>query len=312
MLKDWITECRPRTLLLGSTNCALGCGLGFYYGAFNLYNLLLAVLIVTTGMLLQILANFANDYGDAFRGADRAARLGPIRSIMEGGITIYQLKKGMAVVIMLCAVCGSAATLLAFYGNIHAFAWFCFLGLISIIAALLYTMGVAYAYKGLGDIAVLLFFGLLAVMGPQLMIASASGGGIEIYPDTVVIGISVGASSIMVLHVANMRDIAEDRLSGKHTVAARLGARLSSFYHAFLFAVTAICSFAACFVSHKGWEISILAVFLIPLMASMIRVVKNANDARLIAPELKYTLIGCMLHNVAWMIVLTVDFWVYY
>ncbi|HIV15433.1 MAG TPA: 1,4-dihydroxy-2-naphthoate octaprenyltransferase [Candidatus Avisuccinivibrio pullicola] len=312
MLKDWLSEARPRTLLLGGSNCAAGCALGFYYGAFNLYTLTMAVLIVLTGVFLQILSNFANDYGDAFRGADRDTRLGPIRAVMEGGITLNDLRRGMAIVVLLATLTGGLSVSMAFYGNLDAIAVFLFLGVVSIVAALLYTMGVAYGYRGLGDVAVFLFFGLLAVMGPQLMLTSAAGGGVELYPDAVALGVSVGTSSVMVLHVANMRDIAEDRLSGKHTIASRLGARLSSIYHAVLFAVTVLASFAACFMSHKGWEIAILAVALMPLMASMLRVVKNASDARLIGAELKFTVMGCALHNIGWMVVLIIDFWYYF
>ena len=116
----------------------------------------------------------------------------------------------------------------------------------------------------------------------------------------------------MVLHTANMRDIAEDTLNGKRTLAVRLGYRLASIYHAFLFACVLVFSFLACFVSHKGWEISILALALIPLASSTWRTIRNAHDGSKVAPELKYTLIGCSIHHFAWMIVLLVDFWVYY
>ena len=312
MLKDWIKEARPQTLLLGATNCAVGCALGFYYGAVNAYNLAAAFLIIATGMLLQILSNLANDYGDAYKGADSAQRLGPIRAAMTGAISLQGIKRFMAIVIVLLSVTGSIAVYMTLGNDAHAFAWFIFLGVVSILAAIFYTLGVSYGYKGLGDLSVFLFFGILAVVGPQIMITNASGSGFEIYPDTVMLCVSVGAASIMVLHTANMRDMKEDYVSGKRTLAVRLGYRFAPIYHAFLFACVLVGSFVACFISHKGWEISILALSLIPLASSALRTIRNAHDGKKVAPELKYTLIGCAIHHFAWLIVLLVDFWVYY
>lgn len=312
MIKDWIKEARPQTLLLGATNCAVGCGLGFYYGAVNVYNIAAAFLIIITAMLLQVLSNLANDYGDAYKGADGANRLGPIRGVMTGAISLQGLRRFMAIVTVLLTITGLTAVYMTLGSDPHAFAWFIFLGVISIFAAILYTLGVSYGYRGLGDISVFLFFGVLAVLGPQIMITNASGSGFEVYPDAFMLCVSVGAGSVMVLHVANMRDIAEDTLNGKRTLAVRLGYKLATVYHSSLFVAVAASSFLACFVSHKGWEISILALALIPLAASAYRTIVNVTDGKKVAKELKYTLIGCAIHHFAWIIVLLVDFWVYY
>lgn len=312
MIKDWVKEVRPRTLLLGATNCTVGCGLGFYYGAVNAYNILAACFIILTGILLQILSNLANDYGDAIKGADSASRIGPIRGVMTGAITLQGLKRFMALVAILLAASGFIAVYMTLKTDPTAFAWFLFLGVISIFASILYTVGVSYGYRGLGDLFVFIFFGIIAILGPQLMLTYASGGGFEIYPDSIMLCISVGAGSVMVLHTANMRDISEDTLNGKRTLAVRLGYKLASIYHAFLFTVVTVTSFTACFLSHKGWEISILVFSLIPLASSAFRTISNAHDGTKIAKELKYTLIGCSIHHFAWLIVLLVDFWVYY
>lgn len=311
MLKDWINEARPKTLLLGASNCALGCGLGFYYGAVNLYNITVAICIIITGVLLQILSNFANDYGDAIKGADRKARLGPMRALMTGDITLLSLKRAMALVIFAIAFFGAIATYMSLSSDINALAWFLFLGVVSIIAALFYTVGVSYGYKGLGDIAVFLFFGVLAIVGPQLMISNASGGGIELYPDTPLLAIAVGCASVMVLQVANMRDISEDLITGKKTIASRLGYKGSCFYLSGLLSITTISSVLACVLSHKTWEASILLVSLVPLLITVIRIFKHGDDESKIATELKFASFGCAIHNIAWMIVLIIDFWVY-
>ena len=311
MLKDWVKEARPQTLLLGATNCAVGCGLGFYYGAVNAYNIAAAFLIVITGMMLQILSNLSNDYGDAYKGADGANRLGPIRAVMTGAISLDGLRRFMAIVTIMLSLTGFGAVYMTLNSDPQVLAWFLFLGVLAILAAILYTLGIAYGYRGLGDISVFLFFGALAVIGPQIMIANASGSGFEIYPDTYLLAVSVGAASMMVLHTANMRDMAEDKAVNKRTLAVRLGYKWAAAYHGLLFTLVAACSFLACFLNHKGWEISILALSLVPLASSTLRSIKNVHNGALVAPELKYTLIGCAIHHFAWLIVLTVDFWVY-
>ena len=246
MLKDWIKEARPQTLLLGATNCAVGCGLGFYYGAMNAYNIAAAFLIVITGMMLQILSNLSNDYGDAYKGADGANRLGPIRAVMTGAVSLSGLRRFMAIVTIMLSLTGFGAVYMTLSSDPHVLAWFLFLGVLSILAAILYTLGIAYGYHGLGDVSVFLFFGVLAVIGPQVMIANASGSGFEIYPDTYLIAVSIGAASMMVLHTANIRDMAEDKEINKRTLAVRLGYKWAPAYHGFLLIVVAVCSFSAC------------------------------------------------------------------
>jgi 1,4-dihydroxy-2-naphthoate octaprenyltransferase len=311
MIKYWIDEARPRTLVLGVANCALGCAFGFYYSDVNLYTLITAFFVILTGCLLQILSNFANDYGDAYRKADGPNRAGPIRAVMSGAISVGQLRKGMAVVTLAAAFTGVIAVGMAVGGNLQVLSWFIFLGVLSILAALFYTLGIAYGYKGLGDVFVFLFFGIVAVVGSQILITAAGDAGLDWYPDTVLLAVSMGASSVMVLHVAGMRDISEDRLHGKKTLAARLGYTLSCVYLAGLFALVSISSAIACFHSHKAWEFGIIAIALVPLLASTVRTIKNARVPARVAPELKYTSLGSAIHAVAWMIVLAIDYWVY-
>lgn len=312
MLNNWISEARPRTLILGIANCALGCALGFYYGDVNLYTLTTAFFTVITGCLLQILCNFANDYGDAYRQADGPDRLGPVRALMAGAISIAQLRRGMAVVIMITAITGVIAVGMAVGGDLQVLSWFIFLGVLAILAALFYTLGMAYGYKGFGDIFVFIFFGIVAVVGSQMLITAASNNGIDTYPDTYALAISLGASSTMVLHVASMRDIEEDRLHGKKTLASRLGYSLSRIYLAILFIVSVTASIVACLYSHKAWELVFIVASLIPLLASTVRTIRYASDGRKIAPELKYTSLGSGIHAFAWIFVLILDFWVYY
>ena len=109
MFDLWVNEIRPKTLLLAASNCAVGCFLGLYYGEISFYTIVLMLLIILTGVLLQIVSNLANDYGDACKGADGAARVGPIRAVMSGGLSLTQLRKGIGVAILLAVIVGAVA-----------------------------------------------------------------------------------------------------------------------------------------------------------------------------------------------------------
>ncbi|MBP5243678.1 MAG: 1,4-dihydroxy-2-naphthoate octaprenyltransferase [Succinivibrio sp.] len=312
MMSDWITELRIKSLLLSLTNCSVGCALGCYYGVVSFYTIVASVLIVTTGVLLQILSNFADDYGDALKDADGPNRLGPIRAVMIGSISLTQLRKAMGTVTVAATICGILAIYMCLGSNLQALAWFAFLGVFAILAAIFYTIGFAYGYKGFGDIAVFIFFGLAAVIGSQLLVLGASGQHVDVFPDSIYLACAIGIHSVMILHVSAMRDIDEDRLNGKKTVAARLGHRLSGIYLVTMFVVSAALSLGACLTSHKLWECSILVIALIPLLASTYRAFIHCEDGAKVAKERKFSLIGCAIHNIAWIIILIVDFWVYY
>lgn len=312
MISDWMGEIRPKTLLLASTNCGVGCSLGFYYGVVNAYTLTVALLIIVTGVLLQILSNFADDYGDAIKGADGPNRVGPIRAVMLGSISLTTLRKAMALVIIMATITGIMVLVMAVGDNLELLSKFAFLGVLAIMAAIFYTIGFAYGYKGFGDIAVLAFFGLASVIGSQILIQGASGVDIDWYYDTIALGLAIGLQSMMVLHVSAMRDIMEDRLSGKSTIASRLGYKKSAIYMAILCGVSALLSIGASFFNHKQWEAIVIAFACLPLAVSTFRANIHYENSQKIARERKYCLIGCTIHNLAWIIVLIIDFWIYY
>lgn len=312
MWRDWINEARPKTLLLGVTNCGLGCALGMFYGTVSFYTVATAIMVIATGVVLQILCNFANDYGDAYTKADSGNRLGPIRAVMSGEISLSQLRRGMAVACVTAAILGMIAVGLALGNNLQLFAWFIFLGVLSILAALFYTLGMAYGYKGLGDLAVFIFFGLVAVNGSQVLLTAAGDSGLDIYPDTLLLGISVGCGSVMLLHVSSVRDMRGDLEVGKRTLAARLGYRMSGIYLAVMFGVMALTSLLACAMSHRAWEAALPGAAMLPLLASVIRTVRHIRDGERVAQERKVVALSVALHNVVWIGVLTADYWLYY
>lgn len=312
MLKDWLTEIRVKSLLLAFSNCVLGCAIGFYYGRVNCFTITTSSLIVITGILLQILSNFADDYGDACKNADGPNRLGPIRAVMIGSISLTSLRKSMALVTTLATFTGCVALIMAVGYDLQVLAYFTFLGVAAVLAAIFYTIGLAYGYQGFGDLAVFIFFGLAAILGSQMLILGASRSGIDLFPDSYMLAVAVGIHSVMVLHIANMRDITEDRLNGKKTIAARLGVHLSAVYLLVLYIISALLSLAACATSHQLWECIIIAFALLPLFATTMRVFIHKHNPKNVASERKYALIGCAIHNLAWTVVLILDFWVYY
>ncbi|TNH09234.1 1,4-dihydroxy-2-naphthoate polyprenyltransferase [Testudinibacter sp. TR-2022] len=226
-LKMWLETARPKTLPLALASIVSGSALAKWNGSFSLPILLLSIL---TALLLQIVSNFANDYGDHLKGSDTAERIGPLRGIQHGVISPKQLKIGLILVILATLCCGSALILLATesWQDLIAFA---VLGVVAVLASITYTIGrKPYGYLGLGDISVLIFFGWLGVGGsyylqihrldfPVLMVATACG-----------------LLATAVLNINNLRDIEQDRKVGKNTLAVRLGDKPAKIYHCWLLA----------------------------------------------------------------------------
>ncbi|MDX1615675.1 MAG: 1,4-dihydroxy-2-naphthoate polyprenyltransferase [Candidatus Promineifilaceae bacterium] len=221
--KAWVSAARPRTLTLAVAGILLGILLAAAEGRFDLR---VASLTIWTAVLLQILSNLANDYGDSVHGADGVQRIGPARAVGSGSISAERMRLAMVVTGLLAAASGLVLVLVALGETLAVLLLFAALGLLAIWAAIAYTAGrMPYGYAGLGDLAVLVFFGWLSVAGayylqavrlPALLLLPAS---------------TVGLFSVAVLNLNNLRDADSDRLSGKRTVAVRLGWRRARFYH---------------------------------------------------------------------------------
>ena len=150
----WFSTARPKALPLAFACIIIGSALAHWAGKFNVITTLLAFL---TTILLQILSNFANDYGDHVKGSDTQERIGPLRAIQHGAITGEQLKKAVILLSVLSFISGATLSFYAYEG-IQDLLVFLGLGVISIVAAITYTVGKkAYGYLGLGDLFVLIF-----------------------------------------------------------------------------------------------------------------------------------------------------------
>jgi 1,4-dihydroxy-2-naphthoate octaprenyltransferase len=222
-LSAWISALRLRTLPLALSSIGMGSFLAASVGRFNDVVLLLAGL---TTIFLQILSNLANDYGDTMHGADSEHRVGPLRAVQSGAISIAAIKSGMVVFAMLSFFAG--VLLLYFTVGFKSidFFWFLGLGLASIAAAYAYTASSRpYGYVGLGDVFVLIFFGFVGVVGTFYLHTSIFVIGI-LLP-----ALSIGVFATAVLNVNNIRDIESDRKAGKMSIPARIGRKKAVAYH---------------------------------------------------------------------------------
>ncbi len=226
-LQAWIKAARPRTLLLAVANISMGI---FLAAAMGKANALVAFLCIVTAAALQILSNFANDYGDARHGLDNDERVGPKRAVQSGLISSKAMRNGMLVAALVAIVSGIALLLSAFgLSSLLYLLLFVVLGGAGIWAAIAYTATDSpYGYVGLGDLMVFLFFGLLAVMGTYFLQTKTLSWSL-LLPAS-----ASGLLSVAVLNVNNVRDLEADKKAGKHSIPVRIGARNARIYHAAL------------------------------------------------------------------------------
>ncbi|GAB3512697.1 prenyltransferase [Emticicia fontis] len=226
-MKNWLSAARPRTLPLSLSSILMGSFLAASVGQFNW--LIFAFCCLTT-IALQVLSNFANDYGDTQNGADLAGRVGPQRAVQSGAITPKQMLNGIIVLAIVCLIFGISLLYFAFKdADPNQFWGFLGLGLLCMLAAYTYTAGKKpYGYAGLGDVSVLIFFGLVGVLGSNYLYTKTFDW-VNLLP-----ALSCGFFATGVLNINNIRDIESDTRAGKKTIPARLGRETAIKYHWFL------------------------------------------------------------------------------
>ncbi len=224
MIKHWIAAARLRTLPLSLSSILMGSFLAVPSGRFSF---LTFVLIVLTTVLLQVLSNFANDYGDAVSGVDSVSRTVATRAVQSGNISKEKMKKAIVLTAILSFLCGSILILRTLSAaDFQTIILFFALGILCIAGAIFYTMGKRpYGYMGLGDLSVLIFFGWVAVLGTYYLQTNEFEW-VNILPAT-----SVGLLAVGVLNLNNIRDIETDRKSGKSSIPTYLGKQKATLYH---------------------------------------------------------------------------------
>ena len=222
-IKYWIKAARLRTLPLAFSCVLLSSSLVLItQGDLSIKTLLL---ILTTTLLLQILSNFANDYGDAIKGADKN-RTGELRMVQSGKISKFQMKLAIVILSITTLLVGIYLILSVFHKDLYKILTFLVLGISSIIAAIKYTVGKsAYGYKAFGDLSVFIFFGIIGVVGSYYLFTK------NFHWITIPGALFTGFMSCGVLNLNNMRDYANDKKNNKITLVVKMGIDKSKTYH---------------------------------------------------------------------------------
>ncbi len=284
----WYESLRPRTLPLTLASIVTGVAIASWQGFFKFDVALLC--LITAGML-QILSNLANDYGDAIKGSDTEARIGPNRGMQKGLISLAEMKKALMVTIGLTMISGVALIAVACEKPSDIIG-FLTLGLVAIVAAITYTVGhKPYGYMGLGDISVLIFFGWLGVGGTYYLLTTNIDA-VVILPAT-----ACGLLATAVLNINNLRDIENDRANGKNTLAVRLGPVMARRYHFILILSAILCLIIFSLIYSRSWH-GWLFVLAVPLLYRHAMYVLQNPTASAMRPMLENMVKGALLTNI--------------
>ncbi|MCB0913401.1 MAG: 1,4-dihydroxy-2-naphthoate polyprenyltransferase [Propionibacteriaceae bacterium] len=270
-LAEWVEGARPRTLPAAIAPVLAGSAVAWFEGAFSP---LLAGLALTVALSLQVGVNFANDYSDGIRGTD-AARVGPLRLVGSGAAEPRHVRAAAFTCFGLAGLAGLAVVVLTGYW------WLLAVGAAAIAAAWYYTGGRRpYGYRGLGELFVFVFFGLVAVGGTvfiQVGHVSASAWWTAI---------AIGALACAILVANNLRDLDGDRAAGKHTLATRLGDSGTRRFFVGLLAV-AVIGVLGVAASSSWW--ALLGWFMLLALVGPVREVLRGVTGRALIPVLKQT-----------------------
>jgi 1,4-dihydroxy-2-naphthoate octaprenyltransferase len=264
-MNKWILGARPRTLPAAIAPVVVASAL---VGAdFNWFR---AALALKVAVWLQIGVNFANDYSDGVKGTDED-RVGPIRLVGSGLATAKSVKSAAFISFGIASIAG---------------AWLAFLtsplliviGVFSIAAAWGYTGGKnPYGYRGLGELSVFLFFGVIATMGTYYAQTE------EITLLSFIVSIPMGALSCAILAINNLRDRPKDELVGKLTVAVRIGDRKARVMYVALLALAHIAAIATLIPT------TLLTLLALPITLSISRQVLSGVSGKELIPVLGKT-----------------------
>ncbi|GAA3609076.1 1,4-dihydroxy-2-naphthoate polyprenyltransferase [Marihabitans asiaticum] len=280
-LAQWIAGSRPRTLPAAVAPVVVGTAAA---AAIDKSDLALAVIALVVAVSLQIGVNYANDYSDGVRGTDEE-RVGPVRLVGQRLADPENVKLMAFGWFGVGALAGLALVALAQTWILVP------LGALAILAAWRYTGGDnPYGYRGLGEVYVFVFFGLMAVLGTQLTQAG----------ETTLVGllgaIACGALTSAILVANNLRDIPTDRQSGKHTLAVRLGDRGTRTLYLGLVGVAVLCTLLMA-IWHHWAPISLIGLV---ILAPGIKAVVGGATGRALIPALATTGMGLL----AWSLLL--------
>ncbi|MGG7653052.1 MULTISPECIES: 1,4-dihydroxy-2-naphthoate polyprenyltransferase [Kocuria] len=274
---QWIEGARLRTLPMALAPVVAGSAAAQALHSFDPVRALLALLVA---LLLQIGVNYANDYSDGIRGTDDD-RVGPLRLTGSGAAAPGQVRAAALLCFGLAALAGAALVMLSRQW------WFIPVGLSAVLAAWGYTGGRSpYGYRGLGDVFVFVYFGLVAVLGTTL----TQAGTLNL--EAFVAALSTGLIATALLMANNIRDLPGDREVGKRTLAVRLGDPLARVV--FTAEIAVAFALVLFLVPDNPWML--LVLLLLPLAWAPVATVLRVQDRRQLIPVLRQ----CGVLNVGW------------
>ena len=262
--REWLEGARPRTLPAAVAPVAAGAAAA---GAVDALSPGRAVLALLVAVALQVGVNYANDYSDGVRGTD-AERTGPLRLVGSGLASPGAVRAAALVSFGVAAVTGLVLAALTTW-------WLLFVGAAAIVAAWFYTGGSRpYGYRGLGEVSVFVFFGLVATTGTTYVQAE------RITTASVLLGVGCGAFACAILVANNLRDLEGDQRVGKVTLAVRLGDRRTRWLYVALMVMPYVVLVPVVLIYPDAWLPVVTAGF--ALLAAR-KVLRGARGPELVA-----------------------------
>jgi len=267
---QWLEGARPRTFPAAISPVLAGTGVAIHSDSFVWWKSLLALVVA---LALQVAVNYANDYSDGVRGTD-AGRVGPMRLVGSGAARPALVRRAAYAAFGVAAVAGTVLALTTSW-------WLLVIGAVAIAAAWYYTGGTRpYGYRGLGEVSVFVFFGLVAVVGTAYVQVEALTDGVFW------VACGVGVLAVAILVANNLRDLPTDEAVDKRTLAVRLGdSRTRDLFASLHSAAYAFAFVAALLVS---WWL-LLAAISLPLSARAQSAVRRGAKGSELVPVLRDT-----------------------
>ena len=272
-MNPFVEAARPRTLPAGVAPVLVGTAAAARPVAET--DVTRFVLALVVALALQVAVNYANDWFDGVKGVDTTTRTGPRRAVASGLVTPAAMRNATGAAVGVAAVAGLALALLVGVELL-------LVGALAILAAIGYSGGRRpYASRGLGELSVFVFFGLVATAGS----AYVQDARLTLLP--LVCAVPVGAASVALLVVNNLRDIPSDRAAGKHTLAVRLGPARTRGLFASLLAVTLLALVPVAVLAGSPWPL--LGLIALPAVVAAVRRVAAAPLGPELVPALERT-----------------------
>ena len=275
---QWLEGARPRTLPAAVSPVLAGTGVAAWLGEAVWWK---AVLAMVVSLALQVGVNYANDYSDGVRGTD-ADRVGPLRLVGSGTTAPRAVKAAAFAAFGVACVAGLVLALTTSW-------WLVAVGAVCVVAAWSYTGGSSpYGYRGLGEVMVFLFFGVVAVLGTTY-VQTETWRLPALYA-----GVGIGALACAILVVNNLRDIPTDRVAGKLTLAVRLGDDRTRWLYVLLLGLAAVALLGVALAT--SWWALLAMVYAVPAGRAARVVLGRATGPGLI-PVLQATGVAELLYG---------------